>query len=141
MAFGSETWGSNAWGFGHASVSVTQDTLTMSMGDEATIADANTTAVTNFATASLGSVTLSLGASVSPTGIAATGSVGDETTQGDNNISVTGFTGTTSVGSEVVAAAARTGATGVFATGGVGSAFVWGEVSTSQSPSWTEIVN
>lgn len=56
MAFGLETFGSNAWGYGDVSISVTSDTLTVSMGDEATSITANVTLTTNLLTMSQGSV-------------------------------------------------------------------------------------
>lgn len=56
MAWGLKAFGATAWGYGDISTSVTSDTLTVSVGDEATIADANVTAVTNLMTMSMSNV-------------------------------------------------------------------------------------
>jgi hypothetical protein len=130
MSWGTGGFGSTAFGFGNSSQSVTSDTLTMSLGDEATIADANTTAVTNIATTSLGSVTLSLDAVLAILGVLGTSAVGTATTISNNNLSVTGFAATMSLGDEIIAAAANMYPTGELATGYAGIAWSWSDFDT-----------
>jgi hypothetical protein len=102
-----------------------------------------------FATASVGSVTVTANADVAPTGLEATGAVGEVAVGIFVSVDVTGVSGTAEVGEVTTTADADVLVTGLEATGGVGPVLVWGTivpnqnagyngVSPSQTPTWLD---
>jgi hypothetical protein len=109
--FGSQGWGTAAWGEGNVSV---------------------------VATGSVGSVTFVLNP-VEVTGVAGTVFVGSVTVRGAANTPVTGLQAVGSVGSVIVDTGIVVNVVGVSCTASVTSVTVWITINDNQTPNWVEI--
>jgi hypothetical protein len=110
--FGSQGWGTAAWGGGNVSV---------------------------VATGAVGSVTLILNP-VEVTGVAGTGRVGSVTVRGTANTLVTGLQAVGSVGSVAVETGnIVVNVVGVSCIASVTSVSVWITINDNQTPNWVEI--
>ena len=109
--FGSQGWGSAAWGAGNVSV---------------------------VATGSVGSVTIILNP-VEVTGVSGTGFVGSVVAQAGANAPVTGLQAVGSLGSVTVNVITPVNVVGVSGTASVTSVTVWITINDNQTPNWVEI--
>ncbi len=108
QGWGRQTWSSGAWNE-QASVSVTGNGLTSSLGTETVATDQNISVTGIGLTSALGTSTATGIAQVNPTGVALTVSLGPETVATDQNISVTGIALTSSIGDESSSVTKTTG--------------------------------
>jgi hypothetical protein len=109
--FGSQGWGTAAWGEGNVSV---------------------------VATGAVGSVTFILNP-VEVTGVAGTVFVGSVSVAGAANTPVTGLQATGSVGTVSVNVVTPVNVVGVSGTASVTSVTVWITINDNQTPNWVEI--
>jgi hypothetical protein len=109
--FGSQGWGTAAWGEGNVSV---------------------------VATGSVGSVTFILNP-VEVTGVAGTVFVGSVIARGGASAPVTGLQAVCSVGSVTVDVGIPVNVVGVSGTASVTSVAVWITINDNQTPNWVEI--
>jgi hypothetical protein len=109
--FGSQGWGTAAWGRGNVSV---------------------------VATGAIGSVTFILNP-VEVTGVAGIGRVGSVSIAGAANAPVTGLQAVGSVGSVIVDTGIVVNVVGVSCTASVTSVSVWITINDNQTPNWVEI--
>ena len=107
--------------------------LTGTLGSESVTAGASVSASTNVGTTSLGSESVPAGASVSVSGLAGASALSDETAVPSIEVAVTGVSATATASNDVNAGEEIFRLTGVSATGSIGNVLIWTETIPLQA--------